>query len=399
MNAAGRNTTNLFPLWCRRLSLRGGCRFSFLRYFKYYSRNTYRLVINFNLVRIRFLLPFLVLFFSQAFSQQVNYPQVVAKAGDGIYLLLRRHGLNPALHYNTFIALNKDNIGKGNSLYTGRTYLLPMDATTPETGSVAPPAAVGSGPAVMKTAPGAVAAVPLFGEKYARVEVLDQQLKGTVYYLVSGHGGPDPGAVGKYGPYELAEDEYAYDVTIRLARRLMQHGATVYMIIQDENDGIRDEPILKMDYDEVNYPSHRISRNQTERLRQRTAAINALYAKHRGAYQRMLSIHVDSRSKGQNIDVFFYHHQNSSLGLKLAQTIHQTFTRNYNRHQPNRDYSGNVKQRSSLYVIKYSDPPTVFIELGNIRNDLDQRRFVIANNRQALANWISEGIISDYRTR
>src|SRR5690606_6341245 len=70
--------------------------------------------------------------------------------------------------------------------------------------------------------------VPYFGKDYANFNVKDQQLQGAVYYLLAGHGGPDPGALGKYGPYLLSEDEYAYDVTIRLARRLMEHGATVY---------------------------------------------------------------------------------------------------------------------------------------------------------------------------
>lgn len=350
-------------------------------------------------MRIKLLLFSLITFSAPAFAQQVSYPQVVAKAGDGIYLLLRRHGLDPSHHMSSFLDLNKENIGKGNSLYTGRTYLLPIDLPEAASESEASPAEAKEEAASLKAAPGVTTFVPLFGERYAKVEVLDQRLKGTVYYLVSGHGGPDPGAIGKYGRYMLAEDEYAYDVTARLARRLMQHGATVYMIIQDEDDGIRDKAILEIDRDEVNYPSQKVSLNQRERLRQRTEAINQLHAKHKGAYQRMLSIHVDSRSKGQNIDVFFYHHKNSSFGQKLAQNIHQTFTTNYNRHQPNRNYSGTVSDRSSLYVIKYSNPPTVFIELGNIKNDLDQRRFVLPNNRQALANWITEGIIADYRSK
>ncbi|MBF9255591.1 N-acetylmuramoyl-L-alanine amidase [Pontibacter sp. 172403-2] len=335
-----------------------------------------------------------LLFFTLTAHSQSNYLKVTAKKGDGILTLLRRHGLSPAASLKAFIQLNKENLGKGNSLYAGKTYLLPSPA--PEASDKAPETTAGAAAKAMAT-PGKLE-VPLFGEKYARVDVVDQQLQGAIYYLLAGHAGPDPGAVGKYGPYALAEDEYAYDVTARLARTLMEHGATVYMIIQDPDDGIRDENILKMDKDEITYPTNKpVSYGQRERLRQRTNAVNKLYAAHKGAYQRMLCIHVDSRSKSQNIDVFFYHHENSPAGQELAESIHQTFTSKYNRHQPNRDYSGTVSQRSSLYVVKYSDPPTVFIELGNIRNDLDQRRFVIANNRQALANWITEGIIADFK--
>lgn len=338
-----------------------------------------------NAVRFFLSLLFLIISNVQAFSQS-PYLKVTAKPGDGIYNLFRRHGLDPS-HLSSFLELNQDKIGKDNSLYAGRTYLLPAATLRDEKNSAT------FSPKATSTK---LLHVPLFGKDHARVEIKDQQLKGAVYYLVSGHGGPDPGAVGKYGPYELAEDEYAYDVTIRLARRLMEHGATVYMIVQDKNDGIRDDAVLKMNRDEVNYAGNPISLNQKERLRQRTSAINSLYASHKGQYQRMLSLHIDSRSEGQNIDVFFYHHENSAAGKQLADNIHQTFTSKYNRYQPNRDYSGSVSHRSSLFVIKYSHPPTVFIELGNIRNNLDQRRFVLHNNRQAVANWITEGILSDY---
>ncbi len=338
---------------------------------------------------MRFLvsLLFLIIIHVQAFSQN-SYLKVPAQPGDGIFNLLRRHGLDPS-HLSAFLELNRGKIGANNSLFAGKIYALPAKSSGKEN----IPTSVNS-PA---KASASVLHVPLFGKEYARVEIKDQQLKGAVYYLVSGHGGPDPGAVGQYGPYQLAEDEYAYDVTIRLARRLMEHGATVYMIIKDENDGIRDDSILKIDRDEESYTGKSISLNQVERLRQRTSAINSLYAGHKGQYQRMLSLHIDSRSEGQNIDVFFYHHENSAAGKQLAGNIHQTFTAKYKRYQPNRDYSGSVSHRSSLYVIKYSHPPTVFIELGNIRNNLDQRRFVLYDNRQALANWITEGIMTDYK--
>jgi N-acetylmuramoyl-L-alanine amidase len=342
---------------------------------------------------------FLFLFCFSTLYGQVAFPEVVAKEGDGVITLLRRNGLDPSVHFHSFLKLNQKLIGKGNTLYAGKRYRLPVEAANPAIGRgkpavPAPPA----GGAPKAVAPN-VLVYPLLGKKYARVEVRNQQLKEAVYYLSAGHGGPDPGAIGRYGSHSLAEDEYAYDVTIRLARRLMEHGATVYMIVQDPKDGIRDEAVLKMDREEVCYPNLRIPLSQKERLRQRTAAVNNLHRQHKGAYQRMLAIHIDSRSQSQNIDVFFYHHENSSAGQRLAETIHKTFTSKYSRHQPNRDYFGSVSPRSSLYVVKYSHPPAVFIELGNIRNDLDQRRFVIPDNRQALANWICEGIISDYKSR
>ena len=262
-------------------------------------------------------------------------------------------------------------------------------AAKPTTAKVVPSA---------KKAP-SILTVPLFGSRYARVAVTDHQLSGCTLYLSSGHGGPDPGAIGRSGTYLLPEDEYAYDVTIRLARVLMEHGATVYMIVQDPNDGIRDAGVLGLDYDEVAYPHQRIPLSQLARLKQATLAVNNLYARRKGGYQRSIVIHVDSRSIGQTIDVFFYHHDRSAAGKKLAKQIHRSFTARYKRSQPTRAYLGKVSTRNALYVVKNTVPPTVFIELGNIQNDKDQRRFVIPDNRQALANWLYEGIRADYKAR
>ncbi len=341
-------------------------------------------------------------------AQQPTSREVTAKEGDGIYSILRENGLNPSYHMQMFLELNKERLGDNNSLLLGRNYLLPavgdsqltdkdsaVSKTVHSASDIALPVE-NSIEASDLEEKGLMMNVPYFGKEHANFKVKDQQLKGAVYYLLAGHGGPDPGALGQYGPHLLSEDEYAYDVTIRLAKRLMEHGATVYMIIQDENDGIREDNILLNDTDEVCFPNEPIPLNQKQRLRQRTNAVNKLYIGHKGAYQRMLSIHVDSRSKGENIDVYFYHHENSPSGKRLADNIHAKIKSKYDRHQPNRDYLGSVSSRSSLYVIKYSHPPAVFIELGNIKNEKDQRRFVIADNRQALANWLFEGMLVDY---
>ncbi len=309
-----------------------------------------------------------------------NYQTTKALKGEGIYSLLKRHGLSPSEHLNAFIELNKSNLGKNNSLYSGRTYKLPIAINS---GSVA-------------KGNGSTTVYSIFGEKYKRVSKVDNQLAGAVFYLVSGHGGPDPGAVGKYGSHTLCEDEYAYDVTLRLARKLIEHGALVYMIIRDNNDGIRDESFLKPDKDERCYPNLVIPRGQTSRLRQRKNAVNKLYIQHKGKHQRLIITHVDSRSKRQNIDVFFYYDKRSKTGKKMALNLQNTFKAKYNQHQPNRGYHGTVSARN-LYVLKYSYPPAVFIELGNINHQRDQQRFIKKNNRQALANWMADAMIKDFK--
>jgi N-acetylmuramoyl-L-alanine amidase len=237
----------------------------------------------------------------------------------------------------------------------------------------------------------------IFGPVYQQVKITGSSLNGAVYYLKSGHGGPDPGAMGKFLNHTLCEDEYAYDVILRLGKKLIENGATVYFIIRDPDDGIRDQEFLTPDKDEFCYPELTIPLNQVVRLKQRTNAINSLYNKNKGKFQRMISIHVDSRSKGKNIDVFFYHDKSSKKGEKAAKILKTTFEEKYRKHQPDRGYQGSVSPRN-LYVLTHSKPVSVFIELGNIHHSLDQKRIIDPNNRQALANWLAEGLIKDFRT-
>jgi N-acetylmuramoyl-L-alanine amidase len=236
---------------------------------------------------------------------------------------------------------------------------------------------------------------PLFGPTLASYTVTSHALDGAIFYLVSGHGGPDPGAIGQYQGKELHEDEYAYDITLRLARELLTRGAKVHIIIQDAKDGIRETYALSNSKRETCMGAA-IPLNQTERLHQRCAKINSLSAGEKSAYKRAVFIHVDSRSKGQQTDVFFYHAPGSKLGKRLAGHLQKTFRAKYNTYQPGRGFNGSVSERN-LYVLRNSTPVGVFLELGNIQNKRDQQRLVIPNNRQALAKWIAEAIVADHK--
>ncbi|MEL6918896.1 MAG: N-acetylmuramoyl-L-alanine amidase [Bacteroidota bacterium] len=314
---------------------------------------------------------------------QDSLPTVIAEKGDGIYSILRRQGVDPVKYYADFIVLNETNIRDGSRLYEGRSYIIP-DApdSSPKMGTK------------VELVEGVE--YPIFGKEQAFVVPKSDRLQGTVYYLISGHGGPDPGAIEKYNGTIIAEDEYAYDVTLRLARELLSHGARVYIIVRDNNDGIRDERTLEVDRDEVVFPDEKIPLDQLERLQQRVEVVNKLYLKHNGKYQRLIVTHVDSRGAGENIDVFFYHHEKSKNGRRLAESIHETFKKKYGKYQPNRPYSGTFSDRSNLYMVKNTLPAMAYIEIGNIRNKKDQRRILNPDNRQALAKWITEGVLLDY---
>lgn len=237
----------------------------------------------------------------------------------------------------------------------------------------------------------------IFGPQYEKVPLLNRNLKGRVFYLISGHGGPDVGAQGKRAGHTLCEDEYAYDVTLRLLRLLLSHGATAYMIVRDPNDGIRDGEYLNCDKDEEVWGSLEIPVDQRERLQQRTDLINTLTERHNRAGQSdqtIIEIHVDSRSEVKKQDVFFYYRPESATSLELAEHIHKTFEAKYRRAQGDRGFSGTVSPRSLFTLKETYTRKAVYIELANIQNDWDQQRLVLQNNRQAIANWICHALLT-----
>ena len=368
-------------------------------------------IVNVVMKNKLYILLFLVFLFSGTtlWAQQKATP----KAGEGISSFLLRHNRSPKKYYDDFIELNKQKLGKNNVLKVGMTYVIPpvkksttasakttsakntgARNTASESAGIKQPSSKAK-----STKIGTTINEPLFGKQLANVKVTSNRLAGACFYVVSGHGGPDPGAIGKVGRYELHEDEYAYDIALRLARNLMQEGAEVHIIIQDAKDGIRDDSYLSNSKRET-CMGDAIPLNQVQRLQQRCDKINALYRKDRKnhSYCRAIFIHVDSRSKGKQTDVFFYYSNKKGDSKRLANNMKDTFESKYDKHQPNRGFSGTVSGRN-LYVLSHTTPASVFVELGNIQNAFDQRRLVMNSNRQALAKWLMEGFLKDYKEK
>lgn len=237
--------------------------------------------------------------------------------------------------------------------------------------------------------------IDLFGEKYKNIKILSNKLADCIFYIISGHGGPDPGAVGYRAGYELHEDEYAYDVSLRLARNLIEHGAEVYIIVQDSADGIRDNQYLNNSFNEVYLDGTSIPANQLDRLAKRAEIINNLYEKNLSNGKRQFSIetHVDSRYTGKMIDIFFYYNEKSDEGKRIAEILLSTIEEKYRKAQPRRGYDGSVSSRN-LYMLRNTKPTMIFIEIGNIQNPRDQIRLIEKNNRQAIANWLRDGLLN-----
>lgn len=396
----------------------------------------------------------LITFINYSYSNDTIFFKAKPKSGDGIENLLIRYELGNDIDYkNKFIDLNRKKLGKSESLYLEQDYLLPILVYKYNSKSIrnsldiddldlakqieaynirlekkkltksgfkksktllvpyfmitriirntsnSPKSdTINANNLQIKDTTYKKGQFEIFGKKYQDVKVTSNLLKGCIIYLSSGHGGPDPGAIGKSGKKELHEDEYAYDITLRLGRKLIENGADVYFLVIDPDDGIRDDAYLNNDSHEYYFGEDTIDVDQSIRLKKRAEIVNNLYDKHEktASMQLALMIHVDSRSSGKRIDVFFYYNPGSKEGKSAANTLQSMIESKYDKAQPGRGYKGTVSERS-LLELRETKPTAVYVELGNIQNDADQKRFTIVNNRQALANWLCEGLMKYYQ--
>lgn len=385
----------------------------------------------------------------EAGAKEDIYFKAAAQSGDGVYSLLRRYDLdNYPCNFEEFYRLNK--LSKNKHLMAGKEYQLPIKILTYNGKSIrstlgtdnwdqairiqeynnnmykkglradvftnsnilwvpfhelnCPESPIKTVPPTPETEPISETKTPeaprnyaIFGSKYAYTPLKSSRLQGEVFYVVSGHGGPDPGAMSTRQGKKLCEDEYAYDVALRFCRLLIENGAVAYMVTRDENDGIRDNTYLGCDTDETVWKNQPIPEVQKERLTQRSDVINQLSAGYElsgNKNQVAVIIHVDSRTRSQKTDVFFYHHPESEASKTIATQILQTIRQKYRKYQPGRDYGGTVKSRD-LHMLREVKIPAVYVELANIRNPTDQIRIVETRNRQLLAEWMLEAFLED----
>ncbi len=370
-----------------------------------------------------------------------------ALPGDGVFSILRRYNLDRnSCNHDQFYKINK--LKSGAQLKVGKTYFLPIliysfngktirssigiddwnvaksiedynnvmfkdgyrqksfkedkilwvpfhflncpDVDVPPANELTPE----NGEANLAVEPSGSRIFPIFGKKYEHVPLISNDLRGKVYFIESGHGGPDPGAMVSKNKHLMCEDEYAYDVALRLVKNLVARGATAYMITRDPNDGIRDEEYLDCDYDEVVWGNEAILRSQKPRLFQRSDVINELYEKHEKqgvSQQKLIVIHVDSRGKREQTDLYFYYYPGDAAGKKLATQMHKSMEKHYDKFRSGRGYYGTVTSRD-LHMLRETKVPSAYIELGNIRHPTDQKRLMLPQNRQLLADWLFEGL-------
>lgn len=186
-------------------------------------------------------------------------------------------------------------------------------------------------------------------------------LGNRVVVIDAGHGGVDPGAVGKGKVLEK-------DVTLAVSKRLqalVQHsGAKTIMVREDDRDLGTSQGLLKRKREDL-----------AQRIQLAMDAQAEVY----------ISIHANSFPDEKLTGAQTFYHSDSPEGKLLAQSIQQELNSMSNGKRV-------IKGNQDIYVLKKAHQAAVTVELGFLSNPAEEQLLTTPEYQQKLAVAIFQGL-------
>lgn len=189
------------------------------------------------------------------------------------------------------------------------------------------------------------------------------KISGGLVVLDAGHGGKDPGKVGREGQLEK---EINLQIVLRLKTYLEMNDIQVVLTREDDNGLYRLSDSNKKAAD----------------LRRRVEIINKTMP------DVMVSIHQNSYQQAEvcGAQVFYYEH--SSEGKELAQIVQKRFDTVLGDENKRK-----AKGNSSYYLLTHSKPVSVIVEAGFLSNPREAERLETEEYQDQVAWTIAIGIL------
>jgi len=221
-------------------------------------------------------------------------------------------------------------------------------------------------------------------------------LHGWVVVLDPGHGGMDPGASGIFQGKRVVEDEYVFDVALRVRRMIQARGGLAIMTTTDRVGERSWEPFIV-------FPDMRTERFTTDGtvvragtagLRRRLRLGNSIKQKYPRHRQAWISIHFDVRGRGGDDGVRIIA---ADTELQIAKSLERSFgnAKRLRDDDPVVESGDRDHGIRRLFILSGENriKEKVLIELGNFKNESDVWRIRNHVVREAYAKAITEALV------
>lgn len=203
----------------------------------------------------------------------------------------------------------------------------------------------------------------VLGLEFSRTDkkIWSWTLGNRVVVIDAGHGGVDPGAVGKN---KVLEKDVTLAVSKRLQALIQQSGAKTIMVREDDRDLGTSQGLLKRKREDL-----------AQRIQLAMDAQAEVY----------ISIHANSFPNEKLNGAQTFYHADSPEGRLLAQSIQQELNSMTNGKRV-------AKENQDIYVLKKAHQAAVTVELGFLSNSSEEQLLATPEFQQKLAVAIYQGL-------
>ncbi len=236
-----------------------------------------------------------------------------------------------------------------------------------------------------------------------------QPLKGWRIVLDPGHGGIDPGAIvsnttGKNRRVYVVEDEYVYDIALRVYRKLRLLGAEVALTVISPNHLIRDNLRASITFvhekNEV-YNDERYNRRNSDRVRPRSANLsqrvrvaNRFFKRARRGRSLFISLHADNNPRRSRGPLAIYLKRRGKVDRRS-----RTFARIMRSALNRPDLPAKVRGRSLGVLRNNLAHAEILVEIHNVHDKNDAYQLRYHKDREHNAERLVNGILAYARKR
>lgn len=206
----------------------------------------------------------------------------------------------------------------------------------------------------------------MFIENNETVPTMYLPITNKVIAIDAGHGGVDPGAVGKQG---VREDEVNLKIALYL-RNLIEENGGVVILTRNNGEGLYTEN------------SKTLREKKNEDLRNRRIEVN------NHEPDVLISIHLNSFTQSKYYGAQTFYKKDCEQSKKLAFIIQEEF-----RNILDENNKRVPQPRDTIYLIREAEAPAVLVECGFLSNPEEERKLADEKYQQKIAWAIYIGVM------